>query len=165
MVAKNGLRPFRRDNNGLFIHLRLDEWPKDVPLQKDSEVVSTGAGPFMPYWHLVFEPDQTIEVVVGWFRFTCSLEETLVWHQIEMEKSGWIRDRARGHKDETSAGLNFQQPETGVKVEMSLRWWKYLNQTSIMIRRVARHPWSPTADEQAAEAPEFPLPDRAGIGE
>jgi len=113
----------------------------------------------MPYWRLVFEPEETVEAVVGWFRASCSLEETVSWHQREMEEHGWIRDTAKGHIDGSWVGLNFRNPETGVQVEMSIRRRKHLNDTSIMIRRVIKHPWSPTVEEPVAETPELSLPD------
>jgi len=164
MVGQINLRPFRRKHDGVLIYLRLDEWPTDVPLPAEPAVVETGDGPFMPYWRLVFEPEQTVEVVVGWFKFSCSLDETVIWHQNEMERCGWVRDTTRGFKDETSAGMNFQHPQTGVKVEMSFRWWRHLHHTTVMIRRVVKHPWPP-ADELGAGAPELPLPHEAGISE
>jgi hypothetical protein len=160
MVATASLRPFRRTSDGILIHLRLEEWPADVPLPKGAKVVETGGGPFMPYWLLVFKAEQTIEVIVGWYRFPCSLDEAVAWYPPEMEKLGWTQDTAKGHNLEESAALNFQHSQTGARVEISIVQPKGLDDSRVMIRRVLEHPYTPSADESAATQA-APLPAEA----
>lgn len=159
MVTKNGLRPFQRMHDGVLIYLSLDEWPSDVPLPGGRALVETGEGPFCPYWYLVLKPQKTVEAVVGWFKVPFSLDETVRWYQTEMMKSGWRQDSTRGHKEAESAGLNFEHPATGARLEISLRRWTHKQETTAMIRRVVEHPWPETAPVEA----EQPLPRQAAV--
>ncbi len=159
MVTAVHLHPFRRKHDGVLIYLRLDEWPVDVPLPKESVVVETGDGPFCPYWRLILEPTRTVEVVVGWFKTPRSLADTVTWYQDEMKRLGWRRDSTQGHMEPGSAGLNFEHPTNVARLEISLRWWTHKQETTAMIRRVVERPWP---EPQPIEA-ELLLPREAEV--
>lgn len=55
-IAKNSLRPFRRDRDGVMIYLRMEDWPEDVPLPDGSEVVEIGDGAAWPNWNIILLP-------------------------------------------------------------------------------------------------------------
>ena len=105
-------REFRRRQNGLLIWLRLEEWPKDIPLAPGTRVAETGEGPFDPYWRIVLEPDKTIEVVVGWFVVPLGFEETIAWYRTKLAELGWTNGSKDGYVMSEKALLRFQHPET-----------------------------------------------------
>ena len=154
MVSANSLRSFRRTHNGIMVHLRLDEWAADVPLPKDAVVFETGDGPFYPYWRLVLEPDETVEVLVGWFKIPCSLDQTIAWYQAELGKSGWVN--IKSFKEGETAGINFQRPGTNLRVDISVLNRKDHSDSSVMIRRVVKRPWTPVEEQLPAEAEALP---------
>lgn len=156
MVTAVHPHSFRRRHDGVLIYLRLDEWPADVPQPKESVVVETGDGPFSPYWRLILESTRTVEVVVGWFKTPRSLANSVTWYQDELNRLGWLQDSTKGHDEPESVGLDFAHPETGARLEISLRWWPHKQETTAMIRRVIEHPWQPV--EEQAVAAEAPLP-------
>lgn len=138
-----GYRKFRRFWDGILIWLRLEEWPSDVPLPAGTRVTQTGDGPFEPYWHFVLERDKTIEAVVGWFVVPLDFEETIAWYRTRMREMGWAVSSKEGYVMSEKALLRFEHPETRVRVEVSIQWWHYKEETTAMLRRVTEHPWSP----------------------
>ncbi len=137
------LREFRRRYNGLLIYLHLEEWPSDVPLPAGTRVAETGEGPFDPYWRFVFEPDRTIEVVVGWFIMPLPLDEAISWYRTEMSKGGWNQVSGKGYCLPESAVVCYQHPETNVQIVVDLRQRSEREETNTMIRRIAEHPYAP----------------------
>ncbi len=142
MVRIDNLHLFQRMYNGIMIHLRQDEWADDVPLPKDAVVFETGDGPFKPYWRLVLEPNQTVEILAGWFKVPSSLDQLVAWYQTEMEKVDWVK--SKNFREGNSAGINFVSPDqkTRRRVEISILDRPDLGDSTVMIRRVITHPWS-----------------------
>lgn len=141
------LHLFQRMYNGIMIHLRQDEWADDVPLPKDAVVFETGDGPFKPYWRLVLEPNQTVEILAGWFKVPSSLDQLVAWYQTEMEKMGWVKSKS--FREGNSAGINFVSPDqkTRRRVEISILDRPDLGDSTVMIRRVVKHPWPRVSKE------------------
>ena len=148
-------REFRRRQNGLLIWLRLEEWPKDIPLAPGTRVAETGEGPFDPYWRIVLEPDKTIEVVVGWFVVPLGFEETIAWYRTKLVELGWTNGSKDGYVMSEKALLRFQHPETHVQLEASIQWWQYKEETTAMIRRIVVHPWTLVAEQPPEPAAEI----------
>lgn len=159
MVVLVNSREFRRRYNGLLIYLHLEEWPSDVPLPAGTQVAETGEGPFDPYWRFVFEPNRTIEVVVGWFILPLALHEALAWYRTEMARGGWLQVSGKGYRLPESALVCFQHCENNVQVVVDLRQRPERAETNAMIRRVVVHPWpEPVTTEEATPIPEPEAP-------
>jgi hypothetical protein len=153
-------REFRRRYNGLLIYLHLEEWPSDIPLPTGTRVVETGDGPFDPYWRFVFEPDRTVEVVVGWFILPLPLPEAMAWYRTEMARGGWRQVSGKGYCLPESALVCFQRSEANVQVGVDLRQRPERAETNTMIRRVVVHPWQApqtTVETATAQEPEEPI--------
>jgi len=154
VVLETGMRPIRRDHNGLMIFLCREDWPEDVPLPDGTAQMVTGAGPFPLSWKIVLDPDKTVEVIAGWFIVPhLSVEDTFDWYQTEMNRLGWIEVQ-RASSPPGWAMLRYRHPETRSDAEthvvIDIRRNRYLNRTQPMIRRVTIHPWSP-AEEETSE--------------
>ena len=150
-LIKNAYRPFSRRRDDIMFSLKMEEWPKDVPLPEKCEQATIGDGPLPPSWTIYLLPDKTVEMVLGWFKVKRPLEEVFAWYQMEMEKRGWTEEEQYSTFPNW-AKLLYRHPETNVKVEVSLRWYSYLEETRPMIRRATIHPWAPPEDEEAREA-------------
>lgn len=154
-IVKNGLHVFRRDEDGIMIYLRMEDWPEDIPLPDGTRVVDER---FWPNWNIVLNPDKTVERVSGWFLVPdLSLEETFRWYQVEMEKRGWVEEE-RVDTLPTWALLRYHQPETDVRVEISIRRNRYLNCTQPMIHRVTINSYAPPEAEETSDADAISLP-------
>jgi hypothetical protein len=151
LVIKNSLRPLLRGKNKLQFWLNMEDWPKDIPLPDETILATTGEGPFRPYQVVYLEPDKTVETVIGWFIVPLSPERTFKWYQNEMVKRGYV-EQERGDTLPTWALLRYCQPETNVRVRISIQCNPHLNQTRVMIQRSVIHPWSPPSNGKRAGA-------------
>ena len=150
MIRAPSPRPIKRRRDELLIFLHPDEWASDVPLPEGSTIVHLGENheiPFHPQWHFFLQPDQTVELLVGYFILPLSFEDAIVWNQTELAKQSWIRGPKEGYYMPPKALLRFQHPETCARVEISLLWWDHRQETTAMIRRVVEHPWTPVAEQ------------------
>ena len=147
MVSAPGFLSFQRTHDGIMAHLGVDEWPADVPLPAEAAVVETGDGPFWPYWRLVLEPNRTVEVVVGWFKTSLPVEEAAEWFVNEIANLGWQSDLTGYQQTAGWHELSFGHPVSGVRVEISLHDWPYKQETTVLIRHIAVHPWAPVAEQ------------------
>ena len=151
MVTGFGLRPFRRSQNEIMIHLNFEEWPTDVPLPPGARIHELGDGPYRPYWLVRLKPELTIEAVFGWFDIPCLLNETVAWYSNEMDKLGWTRDTKGDYQMEDSAALNFHHPQLGIRIEVRVTSPKASDGSFLQVRRILQHPYPPP-DESEAEA-------------
>ncbi len=163
MGVLTSLRRFNRHTDGITIFLRLDEWPADVPLPPQTDVLRVGENhelPLYPQWRFVLEPEWTVEVLTGLFVIPLSPEDTLSWYETELKKLGWVIDSEKRFVEPTWASLRFEHPETQVHVSLSLRYSQARNDTAVTIWRVLKHPFTPPA-ETAAETVDAPLEEAA----
>ena len=152
MVKNFGQRPIYRFHDGLRIEIDRDEWPSDVPLLASVTVNVLGDGPFHNYWRTVFLPDMTVEITAGWWSMPESLDEVLKFYEVEMRKLGWELQKSYRFS-ERRASVEYCHPETQVKVSMSFQRWDTRNETTALISRTLKHPYTPPVaeDEQVEE--------------
>jgi|SRR3990172_438383 len=163
MVADNNIRPFVRTYDGVQLRLRLEDWPTDVPLPPDTAIVGIGEDHqelVPPYRRFVLKPDETIEVFGGWFRTPRPFEETVNWYKTELVKCGWAQEKETRFDPKQGVELIYCHPETTARLRLSLKWWEALNDTTTIIERVLKHPYTPPAEEAAA-AEAAPVPAEA----
>ncbi len=143
MDVLGNLRPSQRLYNGIQIRLRLEDWPDTLPLRAGSTIVGIGENHqelVYPIWRFVLESDATIEVLGGWFKVPCSLDQLVAWYLTEMEKMGWVKSKS--FREGNSAGINFQSPDQKIHVEISILDRPDLGDSTAMIRRVVKQPWA-----------------------
>jgi hypothetical protein len=151
MELLGAYRKFRRWHDGVVIWFDLDEWPPDLPLPTGVKLMKTGEGPFRPNWHIVLEADSTNEMVGGWFILPMSLDGALEWYETEMEKRGWVKSTS--YRSGNSAGIHFEMYEPRIHVELSFLGRPDLGDSTVMIRRYVKHPWSPPKSNGARVKP------------
>ena len=159
MVMTNSLRPIVRGYNQIKFHLRMEDWPQDIPLPEGAISVEMDGKPLWPYQVVYLEPDKTVETVNGWFIMPISIEQVFAWYPAEMEKRGYQEEK-RSHTLPTWAWLRYHHPETDVSAEISIRCNPHLCQTRAMIQRSVIQPWSPEVEAPCA----LPIwPDRKSV--
>ena len=160
MAVLDGFRPFERMHDGILIRLRLEDWPSEVPVPKGSAIVGIGENHtelVYPYWRFVLESECTIDFLFGWFRIPLSFEETLAWHRIELKKTGYIEDPRDGFMNPPRAGMKFDHPQHKAQIRITVQRWETIGETTVMIRRILKHPYTPPEEEEAEARVEMPV--------
>lgn len=135
-------RAFGRFQNRVTVYLHADQWTNDIPLPPSTRIEYVGEHREIPIYSnvtFVLEPDQTREILSGYFVVPLTLEDALEWFQQQLNQLGWERDGEQGFRKENRALIAFRHPSTSNQLEISLQWWAHRNQCTARIRYEVRY--------------------------